>query len=46
MINDLKWKLNKAPEPRYSVSERVLFIGGGVMFWLVNGYALARLIAG
>ena len=32
MINDLKWKLNKAPATRYSVSERVLFIGGGVMF--------------
>lgn len=32
MIHDAKYRLRKAPEKRYSVFERVLFIGGGVMF--------------
>ena len=32
MIHDAKHLLRKAPEKRYSVFERVLFIGGGVVF--------------
>ena len=32
MIHDVKHLLRKAPEKRYSVLDRVLFIGGGVMF--------------
>jgi hypothetical protein len=32
VINDLKWRLRQPPEPKYNLAERVLFIGGGVMF--------------
>ena len=32
MLYDVKGRLRKEPKPRYSVFERVLFIGGGVMF--------------
>ena len=32
MLQDAKYLLSKAPEKRYSVFERVLFIFGGVVF--------------
>lgn len=35
MIHDVKHLLHKEPKPRYSMPERVLFIGGGVLFCFV-----------
>ena len=32
MLYDVKGRLCKEPQPRYSMFERVLFIGGGVLF--------------
>jgi hypothetical protein len=32
VMHDVKHLLHKEPKPRYSMFERVLFIGGGVMF--------------
>jgi hypothetical protein len=32
MIHDVKHLLRQPPEKHYSLAERVLFIGGGVMF--------------
>ena len=32
MIHDAKYLLRKEPKPRHSLFERVLFIGGGVLF--------------
>ena len=32
MMHDVKHLLRKETQPRYSLFERVLFIGGGVMF--------------
>jgi len=31
-MHDVKWRLRKETKPRYNLAERVLFIGGGVMF--------------
>ena len=31
-MNDVKHLLRQPPEPTYNLAERVLFIGGGVMF--------------
>jgi hypothetical protein len=32
MIHDAKYLLRKETQPSYTLAERVLFIGGGVMF--------------
>ena len=32
MIHDAKYLLRKESKPRYTLAERVLFIGGGVVF--------------
>lgn len=40
MIYDAKYRLRQSPKKRYSVLERVLFIGGGVVFCFAFVYGL------